>query len=219
MDTITSRTARWTLLAALLLALGTMPAQAQLGIAGGLNFESTDDIRAGTEGQEAAFDNSTGYHIGVVYDLGLGPLSIRPGFFYRRVGTYDFQAIASDLQDPTFDVEAFEIPVDARLTVLSLPVLKPYLLAGPQVTIVQGEEELGDLTKGQSFSLNVGAGTEISLPGAPITLQPELRYEFGATKYLDEDESITIGGPEGPEFSPADSPRFSAFSVRLHILF
>jgi len=206
--------ARWTLLVALLLALGTAPAQAQLGVTGGLNFESTDDIQDAGLDREAAFDNSTGYHIGLVYNLGLGPVDIRPGFLYRKVGTYDFEGVVEDVSDPSFDVTAYEVPVDLRFTLLPTPVVSPYLLAGPQFTFVNGEDEFDDATEDLSFSLNIGAGTDITLPGLPITLQPELRYEFGATKFIKDD--FDIGGQE---FSPEDSPRFSAFSVRLNVLF
>ncbi len=218
MNTSTSITStpRWALLAALLFALGTMPAQAQLGITGGLNFESIDDIQDSGVDREAAFDNSTGYHVGVVYNLGLGPVDVRPGFIFRKVGTYDFQGAVNDLEDQAFDVTAYEVPLDLRFTVLPTPIIKPYILAGPQLTFVRGEDEFDDVLEDQSFSLNIGAGTDISLPGLPLTLQPELRYEFGATKFMDEDSSFSIGDTE---FSPQDSPRFSAFSVRLNILF
>ena len=205
---------RWALLAALLFALGTMPAQAQLGISGGLNFESIDDIQDSGIDQEAAFDNSTGYHIGVVYNLGFGPVDVRPGFIFRKVGTYDFQGALNDLEDQAFDVTAYEVPLDLRFTVLPTPIIKPYILAGPQLTFVRGEDTFDNALEDQSFSLNIGAGTDISLPGLPLTLQPELRYEFGATKFIKDD--FEIGGTE---FSPQDSPRFSAFSVRLNVLF
>ncbi len=210
MERFLSPPPHWAPLAALLLILGTAPAQAQFGITGGLNFESTDDIR-NSAGGEAAFNNSTGYHLGVVYNLGIGPVDIRPGFLYRRVGTYELRGNALD---GSFDVTAYEVPVDLRFTVLPTPVVSPYLLAGPQFTFVNGEDDFDDATEDLSFSLNVGAGTDITLPGLPITLQPELRYEFGATKFIKDD--FEIGGQD---FSPEDSPRFSAFSVRLTVLF
>jgi hypothetical protein len=216
MERFPSPPPHWALLAAFLLILGTAPAQAQFGITGGLNFESTDDIR-NSAGGEAAFDNSTGYHLGVVYNLGIGPVDIRPGFLYRRVGTYELRDIpteAGNALDGSFDVTAYEVPVDLRFTVLPTPVVSPYLLAGPQFTFVNGEDDFDDATEDLSFSLNVGAGTDITLPGLPITLQPELRYEFGATTFVKDD--FEIGDVD---FEPQDEPRFSAFSVRLTVLF
>lgn len=209
-----SRLASWALIPAVFLmaALFATPAQAQFGVAAGLNFESTDDIRA-SGSQEAAFDNSTGYHVGIVYDLGVGPLSIRPGVLYRRVGevripTTQEAVVARNLS-------TIEVPVDLRLTVLPLPVIKPYLMAGPMASFPLGEDELGDLTEDVSVSANVGLGATISLPKLPISLQPELRYEFGLTSYIGDDD-VEIGGAS---FDPQDDPKFSAFSVRLNVLF
>lgn len=209
---LSSRGLRRTLLLALLLAFCSAPAHAQLGIAGGLNFESADDLTNVGDGREAALDNSTGFHIGVVYDLGVGPLALRPGFIFRKVGTYEFDDLGS--ADDRFDVTAFEVPLDVRLTVLPLPVISPYLLAGPQFTFVRGEDDFDDATEDLSFSLNVGVGTEIRPPFVSLVLQPELRYEFGATSFL-EDE-FEIGDQT---FSPQDEPNFSAFSLRLNVLF
>jgi len=48
---------------------------AQLGVAAGLNFDRLSDIDAGS--RSATFDNATGYHVGVFYDLGLGPPGVR----------------------------------------------------------------------------------------------------------------------------------------------
>lgn len=208
--------ARWTLLAAFLFASTAVPAQAQLGVAGGLNFESSDDIQnAAGSGSEAAFDNSTGYHIGVVYDLSAGPISLRPGVFYRKVGTYELAGQTGG-SSASYDVSVIEVPVDLRYTLLPTPVVSPYLLAGPMASFPRGEDEFDEVTNDLSLSANIGAGVEISAPGLPFTLVPELRYEFGITKYVSDDE-ISVG--DSVTFEPEDEPRFSAFSVRLHLMF
>lgn len=204
-------------IAVALLALGlatTAPAHAQLGIAGGLNFESAGDIET-TTNSSATLDNSTGYHIGLVYELGLGPLTLRPGVFYRRVGTFQFSNVPADFQsdNQSFDVAAWQVPVDVRLTVLPLPLIKPYILAGPMLTFPRSEGALEDATSDASLSLNVGVGTSISLPTTSIQLQPELRYEFGATKFISEDADLPGG------VGVSDSPRFSAFGLRLNVVF
>lgn len=191
----------------LIAMLGAAPAQAQLGIAGGLNFESSDDISGNVN---ANFDNSTGYHIGIVYDAGFGPVNIRPGFFYRKVGTYEFGNINGG--SGSVDISTFEIPVDLRLNLLVTPVVKPYILAGPMLTIPRSSLnnlESDDFdTEDTSLSANVGAGVQISLPAVPFKLQPELRYEFGISDYVDTD---VVG--------VSDSPKFSAFSLRVNVIF
>lgn len=201
-------------LLALVLALGTAaPAQAQIGVAGGLNFESAGDIET-TTNNNATLDNSTGYHIGLVYELGLGPATIRPGFFYRRVGTFEFSTSALPQGENRFDVSAWQVPVDLRFTVLPTPLVSPYVLAGPMATFPRGEGDFEDATEEISYSLNVGVGANISLPATSLKIQPELRYEFGATKFIKED--FEIGDTQ---FTPQDSPSFSAFGLRVNVIF
>lgn len=214
MMSLSLRSARTALLSAFLMIGLAVPAQAQFGVAGGLNFESAGDIETSTS-NNGTFDNSTGYHIGVVYELGLGAATIRPGFLYRRVGEFEFsQSALPNINDPRFGVSAWQIPVDLRFTVLPTPLVSPYVLAGPMVTLPRGEDEFEDATEDVSYSLNVGIGANISLPVTSLKLQPELRYEFGATKFIKDD--FEIGDTT---FSPQDSPRFSAFGLRLNVIF
>ena len=205
------------IVAALLLVGTAVPAQAQLGVAGGLNFESADDIKA-SGNTRANLENSTGYHLGLVYELGLGPLNVRPGFFYRKVGAFDFSEIRSDLSDPKYTVSAWEVPLDLRLTLLSAPLISPYILGGPKATIPRGEDEFDNAVEDLSYTFNVGVGAQISLPGSSMRLQPELRYEFGATKFIKEGKTVQLGDNQF-SFTPEESPRFSTFAVRLNILF
>ncbi len=188
-------------------------ARAQLGVAGGLNFESADDL--GNGGAEATLENRTGYHFGLVYDIDAGgAVSIRPGLIYRQVGTYEFEVGGVDVETEAFDLSAIEVPVDLRFRLMSTPYLSPYLLAGPMSTFPRGEDEFEDAVRDVSFSFNVGVGAEIGGGDGGVRLLPELRYEFGATKFIEEDFEIA-----GQEFSPQNEPRFSALSLRLHILF
>lgn len=200
-----------------LLGWGTMaPAQAQLGVAGGLNFESIDDVEAGSG--SATLDNSTGYHVGLVYDLSVGPVGIRPGVYYRRVGTFDLSSVDNQLANAKYTVSAWEIPVDLRYRFLSTPVLSPYLAAGPKATIPRGEGDFDEAVTDIAYSLNVGVGADISLPGVGWTLQPELRYTFGASGFFEEDKQVTLGD-NNITFTPRDNPRLSSIALRLHVLF
>jgi hypothetical protein len=213
MHASTKQTAYSALLVLLLLGATTMPAQAQLGVGGGLNFESAGDIET-TTNDNATLDNSTGYHIGLVYELGLGPATLRPGFFYRRVGTFEFSTDALPQGENQFDVSAWQVPVDLRFTVLPTPLVSPYVLAGPMATFPRGEDAFDDATEEISYSLNVGIGANISLPAVSLKIQPELRYEFGASKFIKDD--FEIGGTE---FQPQDAPSFSAFGLRVNVVF
>ena len=125
MMSLSLRSARTALLSAFLMIGLAAPAQAQFGVAGGLNFESAGDIETSTS-NNGTFDNSTGYHIGVVYELGLGAATIRPGFLYRRVGEFEFsQSALPNIDDPRFGVSAWQGPVALRFTVLPTPLVSP----------------------------------------------------------------------------------------------
>lgn len=188
-----------------LFGLATAPAQAQLGVAAGLDFDSLSDIETSSN-DNATVENATGYHLGVVYELGLGPLSIRPGLLYRKVGSYEFP-------DSRSDVTALEVPVDLRFSFLPIPLIQPYILGGPNAVFPRADGEFDEEMEDVSYTFNIGAGADISLPGVGVTLQPELRYEFGATDYVSEE--FEVGGTT---FTPSDR-KLSAFALRLHVLF
>ena len=148
-----------------------------------------------------------------MYDLDLGPASIRPGIIYCRIGTYTFEVAGVQFQDDSFDLSAVEAPVDARFNVLSTPVVSPYVMAGPMLTFIRTDDGFDQVPEDYSFSLNVGVVAEIgSMTG--VRIMPGLRYEFGATKFIEDD--FEIGGQQ---FSPQNEPRFSALRLRVHVVF
>lgn len=195
---------------AFLLIGNPQPVHAQLGIAGGLNYESPNDIEI--PGATATFDENIGYHLGLVLDLNFGSTAVRPGFFYRRVGAYQFPEEV--FEDDEFALTAYEVPVDFRFNVVTRPQVQPYLLLGPMMTFPQGEGDFDEATEDISFSFNVGLGLSFELQEDGMRLQPEARYEFGATKFIQEE--FEIGGQT---FEPQDRPRFNPFSVRMHLIF
>lgn len=207
MNSSTKQITRSVLLALVLLGVASAPAQAQFGVSAGADFDSVNDIRA--EGENVrTLENATGYHLGVVYELGLGPIHLRPGLFYRKVGSFDFP------DNETFDVTAVEVPVDVRFTVIPFPIVSGYVLGGPKAVFPQSEGEFEDnALEDISYTFDVGVGANVSVPGVGLTLQPELRYEFGATDYIGED--FDIGGTT---FEPTDR-KLSAFALRLNVLF
>ena len=202
MRTKATRVATFFTLLLLGIAVSAQPAQAQLGVSGGLNFNSLGDIEGDAS---ATFDNSTGWHVGVFADIGAGPITLRPGVFYHKIGTYEFGT-------EDFDIAAIEVPIDLRFKVLPTPVVKPYLLAGPVLTFPQSEGDF-EGTEDVSVTGDIGAGLEFTLPGVGLTLMPELRYSIGVTKFLQDD--FEVGDVT---FSPDnDDQRLSAFMLRLNI--
>ena len=112
--------------------LAAPQAHAQLGFGVGLNFAEFDDIQAGTDqaAAEATYENSTGYHIGLFYDLAVGPLALRPGVYYRQSGKFEVPSDVVGARDE-FNLSLIEIPIDLRLRLATIPIVKPYLLGGP----------------------------------------------------------------------------------------
>lgn len=186
-------------------------AQAQVGLAGGYNYNQLDDISA--TDVEANFENASGYHIGIFYDLGLGPIAIRPGIFYRQVGTYEFGDLPDVDEVERIDLNAVEVPIDVRWRVLPLPLVKPYLLAGPVITFPQSDDDF-DSTESINLNADIGAGVEIVLPGVGLTLMPEFRYGIATTSLLKDEFEV-----RGVTVQPQDDPRLNSIMLRLNVRF
>lgn len=183
--------------------LGPAATHAQgLGIAGGINYDDFSDIEADT-------DRAQGYHIGLFYDVTLGPLALRPGIFYMDVG--DIETSDTDAAQESFELQLIEIPVDARFRIGAAPLLKPYLMAGPVLRINASSDDFEGDAEDFSLAANAGAGLELTLPGSGLRLYPEVRYAFGISDFADD-----VGG-----ISTADdsSARLNSFMLRLGIAF
>lgn len=193
-------------LLALLLASNPKTASAQLGIAVGGNFNELSDI------DSATFDNATGFHVGVFYDLGVGPVALRPGLFYMDAG--DFDANGDGFESQSFDLQFIEIPVDVRFNVLTAPIVRPYVLAGPVLRFAQtSDDDFKDSLKEISYAANVGFGIEIGPPVGGFTLYPEIRYAFGISSITDDNEFL------GASFTADEDQQFNAFMLRLGVSF
>ena len=210
---------RYSALLLLLASLGWMAlpqaSSAQIGIVGGLNFESLDDIEASGQDVGANFESSTGYHVGLVFNRDLAVLGLRLGAIYRRVGEYEVAGTEGGGAS-TLELSTIEIPLDLKYR-LALPVVTPYAMAGPQVSFPIGNgsgvggDAFEDSLEDVNLSGNVGAGVEFNLAGLRLT--PELRYEFGVTSVFGDDLEI------GDASVNVDDPKLSAFSIRLHVYF
>ena len=186
---------------------GAPDAQAQLGIAAGANFNNYSDIDTGNA--QATFENATGYHAGLFYDAGFGPLGLRIGAYYMDAGSIEFEENRPDFQ--SVDVTIFEFPVDLRYTILPTPIVSPYVLAGPTFRLVNTDDEVEDFTT-EDFSVaaNAGVGVEVSLPGSGLSLYPEVRYAFGIND---------IAKDFGFQGAEEEGTRLSMIMLRLGVKF
>lgn len=171
------RLASRALAALLLTAALALPARAQLlpsfGVAAGANFSSLGDA-AGLD-----LDQSTGFHVGVFADLGIGPLAIRPAVLYQRIGSIQ---VLADEEDLSF----IAVPIDLKFGFPS-PLVKPYALVGPEFRFpIGGITDIDDFdTKSVNTAINVGAGAELSALIGPKVFA-ELRYAFDVSGLADD---------------------------------
>lgn len=192
-----------------LAAIVPQRAQAQgFGVLAGANFDNMSDISGD---REATFENASGFHLGVFYDLPLGPVALRPALVYVNVGSFDAESGESLLGN--VDLNLIEVPVDVRVRMMT-PFIKPYAMAGPVLRFAStGDDELSESLANFSVAGNIGVGLEIGAPGAQIRLYPELRYSFGVTNIMDDVEFL------GATFSADEDVRLSSFMLRLGVAF
>lgn len=208
----TTRLGLIALLTTFFLAFAATPSSAQVGVGAGLNFSSLGDATELDGGQEGVLDRSTGFHVGGFYNLNVGPIGLRPGAYFRQVGTYELPDSEDVFQ--SFDVNLIEFPIDAQLRVFTLPLVQPYILAGPVFSIPFGEGDFGDATEDVLVSADIGVGAEISVPGVQLTLTPELRYGVGGTQFLED--QFEIGDRQ---FAGSEADALTSVVVRLGVMF
>ncbi len=203
-------------------------AQIRFGAAAGLNYTSIDDVRGAVNNADArtAYDNHTGWHVGVFLDMAAGFIAIRPGLYYVDSGPLfeggfptgnEFsQSFEDEIDSVTddFNIVNIAIPVDVRLR-LNLPIIKPYVFGGPEFRVLEQGNISTDFArnlKNFSYGLNVGVGAEVNLLGFHV--MPEFRYAIDAAG-ITEDE-ITL---QGLTFIPNEDHTARSVSLRLGILF
>lgn len=188
-------------------SFSTETSHAQIGIAVGGNFNELSDIESEPR---ATFDNATGFHIGVFYDLGVGPLALRPGVFYMDAGEFD--ANGASFSDRSFDLQLIEIPVDVRFNLLTVPVIRPYVMAGPVFRFAQtSDDDFKESLNDFSYAANVGFGLEIGSPVGGVTVYPEFRYAFGLSSITNDSEFLGA--------SADTDQQLNAFMLRLGVSF
>ena len=178
-----------------------------LGISAGANFNQLSDIE--TNSGEATFENASGWHLHLWFDLPVGPVAVRPGLRYTNVGEL-FEDVSVSTLDTSVDdvVTMLEVPIDVRFR-LGLPMITPYVMAGPVLRFPAGGDEDSRL---ESFSLAGGAGIGVELGLGGIRLYPELKYTFGITRFTQD--SYEIGDVT---ITPDEDQRLNAVMLSVGI--
>jgi len=202
-----SRSAAVLMMALLVIALVPGRAQAQLGVAAGLNFENMSDISGS---RSATYEAASGYHFGVFFDTDSSPLALRLGAYYRDMGDVELDLGAFG---EVFDLSLLDVALDVRFAVLPLPLVQAFVSAGPVISFPSSSnDEYKESLESASMSGNVGAGLAFSLAG--LTLTPELRYSIGVSRFMKDEFSI-----RGIDFETDDVHRNNSVMLRLGVIF
>ncbi len=184
----------------------------QIGFTAGLNFDRLTDVSLNNV--DANFDSKTGYHIEVWIDLSLlGVLTVRPGLRYIDAGKL-FEGL-SEIDERAvddFDITLMELPVLVRFG-FPVPVIKPYILAGPVLRFPVGVDNTIDNDL-NSLTLAGELGFGVAVPFAGLTLYPEIAFTFGLSSFTNDE--IIIGFAT---FSTNDSQHLNTAMLRLGVGF
>jgi len=162
------------------LLFGAKPATAQvtLGVIGGVNFASLDDVDANSLTQ--TFDNRSGFHLGAFLEVGGTGFVIRPGVVYLNAGSL-FEG-AGFLNQDSFNVSFVSFPLDFRARFGAIDIF-----AGPEFqALLSTGAEPGFEDDLKSWVVNGGIGAGIRLG----PLMPEVRYLFGLSGLTEDNFSV-----------------------------
>ncbi|MDR1525620.1 MAG: PorT family protein [Tannerella sp.] len=162
------------LIMAALFVVSTANAQFRFGVKGGVNI-----VKAKFDKESFRSDNITGFHVGPVLEgmLGQGGMGFDAAVLYTQKGF--------DSDDETVRNAFLEVPVNVKFK-LGLPLINPYVAAGPYIDIRVAGNKVWDVaktdvmhqikTKGFGAGLNFSAGAELLK-----ILQVGLTYSLGLT--------------------------------------
>ena len=194
----------------LALCCAVQPARAQIGVTAGLNFDQITDLVA--SGEDVLLEQASGFHVGLFADWSLGRVAIRPAVIVRQSTGLPLSLMGSRT---TFDVTTVEIPLDLRVTLVPLPVIKPYVLAGPKLGMNwSASSGFSDAIERLTMGADVGIGVEVRIPGIDMKLLPELRVGIGLTNFITGDFVV-----EGVSFTPDTEGTLQTIQLRLGIAF
>lgn len=181
---------------------------AQLGFAAGYNYSKLSDITL--SGGESSFENATGWHVEMWFDLPVGDLALRPGLRYMSAGKiFEFANDFNPTLRDDFDVSIFEIPIDLRFR-FNMEIATPFIAVGPIFRFPSsGRDEVGDMSNA-SVAGGIGFGLEFDM--GLVRLYPELKYTFGISQFVGKEMTIA-----GIPFSAEDTTLLNGVLLRLGV--
>lgn len=182
---------------------GSAEAQFKIGVIGGVNFATVDDVNVGSVSE--TFDNRSGFHVGAFVELGTSGFAVRPGALYLNAGSLFNEASFLDPNLDEFSMSFVAFPIDfrARIGILDLFV-------GPEFQLLVSADAESDFDDDlKSWVVNGGAGVGLRL--GPFL--PEVRYLFGLSSLTESD--FTVGGVT----VTTDGPRTQALRASVGLAF
>jgi hypothetical protein len=164
----------WPVLAVLMMmTVSTANAQFRFGIKGGLNIS-----KVSFNENVIATDNITGFHIGPMIEFMPGGVGVDLGIIYSQKG------FKSKDNNNGFVSNYIEVPANLKIK-LGLPLVAPYIAAGPYVSfLVGGDKEIAprENISTQLKTKSFGTGLNFTI-GAEVFnhLQVGLTYNWGLT--------------------------------------
>lgn len=181
---------------------------AQIGFSAGYNFNKLTDIDLG--GGLSSFENASGWHAELWFDLDVGSLALRPGLRYMSAGSiFEFANDADPNFRDNFNINLFEIPIDFRFR-FNMEVLTPFITVGPVLRFPSGAKD--EITGMNNVSVAGGFGFGIELDMGVFMLYPEMKYTFGLSEFTGDEFEIA-----GRTFSTTDTQLLNGVMLRLGV--
>ncbi len=183
-------------------------AQAQIGFSAGYNYNKLSDIDLGAG--PTSFENASGWHAELWFDLPIGALALRPGLRYMSAGSiFEFSNADATAFKDNFNISLFEIPLDFRFR-FNMEVITPFITVGPVLRFPSGSRD--EIVGMNNVSIAGGFGFGIELNMGLFMLYPEMKYTFGLSQFTAEDFQVA-----GIPFSTSDTQLLNGVMLRLGV--
>lgn len=178
-------------------------AQFNFGLQGGINFDSSGDIKLVSEQfqKEGRLNSKTGFHIGAYAEVDLMVFYLRPEIQYTKV--------RSEFENNTIDNTRIELPVSVGITVLG--PLSVFLGPTAYFNLSQKSAELSLDALKDNTNLGMHIGTRVQL--GPVGV--DFRYEKGFSSVQSQILS-QAGVPTGGEIDTRANQFILGISFKLN---
>jgi len=183
-------------LSVLALLAGPAGAEFQKGLKAGVNIATL----TGSSIQNA--DSITGFTWGVFVSVGLGPVALAPELLFSAKGYKYTGTVGSSALTVVNNFNYIDIPVLLKYSIIPTGPVRPYLAAGPALSILMSAKSKADLAGSTSttdvknalsssdYSIVLDGGLDFAL-GA-LTLSADVRYAIGLADVSKSSNGVSV---------------------------